>query len=275
MTAFYIISGVLIFLVLLYFFLIFPRRRKSDFFARHTLFAHRGLYDNKEIPENSLTAFAKAAEAGYGIELDTHITSDGVTVVFHDDTLTRMCGVEGTIEKMTYAELCGLRLGGTDEKIPTFDEVLALVNGRVPLIVEVKGTTTDTAVCAKTAERLDNYGGEYCIESFNPFYVKWFGDNRPDVIRGQLSCRMRDGKKLSIRLRDFLLENMLLNFLSRPDFAAYCIDDCDKLSFRLARAFGAVPVAWTVRSQDELEKSKRLYTSFIFEKFIPADSGKR
>ena len=195
-----IILGSLLLILCIYIFLISPSwsaGRAFDFFEKNRYFAHRGLHGDG-IPENSLAAFRRACEAGYGIELDVHLTADEKLVVFHDDTLTRMCGTDGTPEEKTLAELQKLSLAGTDERIPSFDEVLALVSGRVPLIVELKGRSTkDMRICKAVSERMKSYGGNWCMEAFNPFYVRWFRKNDRSVVRGQLSCRMkgRNGKR--------------------------------------------------------------------------------
>ena len=265
MTAVYIIIALAAFACALFTFCVFPSRRKTDFFEKHVYFAHRGLHDNVSVPENSLAAFARAAEKGYGIELDVHITADKKLVVFHDDDTSRMCGEKLTPEKVTSDRLRELSLLGTEEKIPSFDEVLALVAGRVPLIVEIKGVTSDTSVCALTAQTLARYGGEYCVESFNPLYMGWWKKNRPADIRGQLSCKMPKQKGIANKLKFAALGNMLLNFISRPDFIAYDHNGSGRMAFRLARALGGIPVAWTVRSKSELEKAKKRFVSFIFE----------
>jgi glycerophosphoryl diester phosphodiesterase len=130
-----IAGGVLLLAAAIYLYMIKPARR-VDMTQYGKKFAHRGLWDQAS-PENSLAAFQKAVDAGYGIEFDIHKTSDGHVVVFHDDTLTRMCGVDGKIEQMTLAQLRELRLKGTDQQIPTLEELLCLVDGRVPLLVEL------------------------------------------------------------------------------------------------------------------------------------------
>ncbi len=141
-----------------------PLQRK--FF--HRCFAHRGLFDNQTRCENSLSAFEAAAQAGYGIELDLQMTADGKIVVFHDDDLQRMCSSPLVIEQATYAQLQEYNLGETFEKIPLFSQVLAQVNGRVPLIVEIKSTERIERTCLKVYDLLRNYPGDYCIESMNP-----------------------------------------------------------------------------------------------------------
>lgn len=147
-----------------------PLQRK--FF--HRCFAHRGLFDNQTRCENSLSAFEAAAQAGYGIELDLQMTADGKIVVFHDDDLQRMCSSPLVIEQATYAQLQEYNLGETFEKIPLFSQVLAQVNGRVPLIVEIKSTERIERTCLKVYDLLRNYPGDYCIESMNPLIMGWF-----------------------------------------------------------------------------------------------------
>lgn len=139
------------------------------------------------MPENSLPAFRAAAEAGYAVEMDVHLTADDRLVVFHDDTLERMCGVQGVIDDFTLAELRALRLGKTECVIPTFAEALEALGGRVPLLLEVKRGHDNRRLCALTLEALRTYTGPYCVESFDPTIVAWFRRNAPDILRGQLS----------------------------------------------------------------------------------------
>ena len=169
-----ICAAVVAVALIIYLFLIKPASTRDLDLAKYgTKFAHRGLWDAQS-PENSLAAFKKAVDAGYGIEFDIHKTRDGHVVVFHDDTLVRMCGVEGKIEDKTLAELRELRLKGTDQQIPTLQEMLALVDGRVPLLVELKGAALDTSLCPVANEILSQYKGDYMIESFNPLLVRWY-----------------------------------------------------------------------------------------------------
>jgi glycerophosphoryl diester phosphodiesterase len=158
----------------LYLFLLTPRHRRPEAEPlMKTAYAHRGLWDAKN-PENSLAAFRAAVENGFGIELDVQLTKDGELVVFHDVSLSRMTGCDGFVYEKTYEELCALTLGKSNERIPTFREVLALVDGRVPLLVEIKSDHAWRSVAESAASLLDGYEGAYTVESFHPLVVAWF-----------------------------------------------------------------------------------------------------
>lgn len=260
--------GLLLAAVAVYLFMIKPGPRR-DLGAYGTKFAHRGLWD-AESPENSLSAVKKAVDAGYGIEFDIHLTRDGQVVVFHDDTLTRMCGMDGRIEQMTYAELCELRLLGTDERIPLLTELLELVDGRVPLLVELKGESASTALCPVADAILSAYNGPYLIESFNPILVRWYKKNRPEVARGQLFCNLNQGKKVK-KLIYFLITALLTNVLCRPHFLARGQDSVHNPSFMICKyLFRSPSYVWTVRAQNEVPAAKR-GEGIIFERFIPEE----
>ena len=232
-------------------------------------FAHRGLYTaDQSVPENSLPAFSRAVEAGYGIELDVALTSDGRLVVFHDDTLQRMTGENGKIWEISYPELERLSLAGTTQKVPLFTDVLRRIDGRVPLIVEIKNGPRPDMACSMTYDLLKGYNGRYCMESFNPFMVAWFRRHAPQVLRGQLSMRYGESEHIP-GIQKFLLGNLLLNCVSRPQFIAYRHEDCGRFPFRLCRRLGAIAVAWTVRSGQALAGLGTRYDAFIFEHFDP------
>lgn len=259
-------------LVLLYLLMIMPRmlgRPDTASFLKW-LYAHRGLHDNAgDAPENSLRAFGRAAEAGYGIEMDVQLSKDGVPVVFHDYTLKRICGAEGKVNQYTFEELQQFSLCGSDQKIPKFEEVLKLVAGRVPLIVELKIEAADTSVCPAADKLLTDYKGMYCIESFNPLGVLWYRRNRRHVVRGQLAdAFLREGEYVGPLY--FLLQNLLFNWLGKPDFVAYNRKYPDILSRRLCRGlYRNTAAAWTIKSQQELEEAARHFDVFIFDSFVP------
>ena len=256
----------------LYLFLIHPRLFSrpdaSALLGRH--YAHRGLHDNLcGDPENSMPAFDKAVRAGYGIELDVQLTRDRIPVVFHDETLMRVCGVSGRVRDYTLEELGAFPLLHSVERIPRFEDVLALVGGRVPLIVEIKIHENAAEVCSRADALLRAYSGPYCIESFHPLAVRWYKKNRPQVIRGQLSSNFnKPDKRESFAQR--LVHHLLTNVLCRPDFIAYDHQHRGSLSRRLCRSlFGALSVAWTIRSPNELDACRGDYDLFIFEGFRP------
>lgn len=248
-------------------------RRPDMEWMRDYDYAHRGLHDReKGIPENSLAAFAAAVEQGYGMELDVHLSRDGRLMVIHDASLERVCGVEGKVEDFTCGQLKALSLCGTEERIPTLEEVLALVDGKTPLIVEIKPEKGNTPLlCLGAAELLDKYPGKFCVESFDPRAVRWFRKNRPAWIRGQLTEYFRRHGNTSIfALEDFFLHHVLGNVAARPDFLAYNTEDRHCLTLRMCRKlFGTLEVDWTVRDYKQYETVKKDGAVVIFEGFRP------
>ena len=226
--------------------------------------AHRGLHTNdKSVPENSLAAFRLAAENGYGMELDVQLSKDGEVVVFHDDTLERVCGVHSRVDEKTLAELKELSLCGTNERIPLFTEMLELVDGRTPLVVELKSGPRNRELCKKTLAILKNYKGEFCVESFNPLIVGWFRVHAPEILRGQLAAGAGDYKDMP-KAEIFALSRCLMNFISRPQFIAYQLVR-RPLTVRLSEILGAMRVCWT--SHDA--KNEKGKDTVIFEFYRP------
>ena len=246
----------------------FGRPDVSSLMGYH--YAHRGLHDNDgDAPENSLPAFKKAVEAGYGIEFDVQLTKDHIPVVFHDESLKRVCGVNKNVRDLTYDELQALSLFHSSEKIPTLKEVLTLVDGQVPLIIEIKVYASPSDVCIYSDALISSYNGVYCVESFHPLALRWYKIHRPDVIRGQLSSNFKDEKNVESPERS-LVHHLLTNFLCRPDFIAYDHKYKSNLSRCICRyLFGSLSVSWTIRSQDELDACKDDFDLFIFERFEP------
>lgn len=234
-------------------------------------YAHRGLHGDG-IPENSMAAFRKARDAGFGIELDLHLLKDGTLAVIHDAALKRTTGAEGYVEDLCVEDLNSYHLEGTEETIPTFSQVLELYAGKAPLIVELKAERKNHAALAEAAcDMLDAYNGPYCIESFDPRCILWLRKNRPDVIRGQLSQNFfRDSTKLSPVLK-FLLTQNLLNFLTRPDFLAYRFEhrkSCPGLGI-CQKLFKMQLVGWTIRDRETHRNATGKGWLSIFERFIP------
>ena len=230
-------------------FLVAPGRaseeKKSPFFGRN--FAHRGLHKiDRTIPENSLPAFNEAAENGYGVELDARLTADGRVVVFHDDDLERACGVEGRVEDTDWEELKKLHLFDTHETIPLLGEALAIIGGRVPVIIELKQGRNNAELCERTMELIRCYNGDVCVESFNPFILRWFKKHAPGLLRGQLTASVDGFGEGVCKAKAFAVSNLLTNFLSRPQFIAHSLGRKSFLA-RLCEKMGAMKVAWTSR----------------------------
>ena len=258
-------------LFLLYLFLIAPRFGRRDMSAMTgRWYAHRGLW-NAERPENSLPAFHAAVEGGYGIETDVHITRDNRLVVFHDDDLARMCGDSRKVADCTLEELRACRLAGTGCLIPTFDEFLTVVDGRVPLLIEIKSDKRVALLCELIDRRMSGYSGRYMIESFDPRAVRWYRKNRPDILRGQLTFGLTAPSKQPKTLITRFLASQTMNVLGRPDFIAAEAATDNSLPLRLLRLWPAHWVAWTVRSRADMARLKGRYETQIFEGFIPEE----
>ena len=268
-----ILKIVVIFLLvlcLLATFLVAPRMfHKPDMSAfMGTNVAHRGYFDNEAgIPENSLASFRAAIEKGFVIELDIQLSSDGVAFVFHDADLERMCGVQGKIWEYTAAELKEMKLFGTEETIPTFEETLALVNGQVPLLVEYKMDKVDTAVCAAGQALLDEYNGAYAIQCFDPRALLWYKKNAPQVARGQLAEKFWENEKYDGQPLYLVLTYMLTNVATRPDFISYKAIHKDNLSLKICRILGAKTACYTVKSAEELAYVNGDFDMYIFDSF--------
>lgn len=272
MTILLIMLICLLALTGLYFYMIMPRifGRPDISFYRKWLYAHRGLFNNSsDAPENSLEAFRRAVEGGFGIEMDVQLSKDGVPVVFHDFTLKRICGVEGKVCDYTWEELQEFRLCGSEQRIPRFQEVLELVDGRVPLIVELKLASMDVSVCPAADRLLSEYKGRYCIESFHPLAVRWYRKNRREVVRGQLSdAFLKEGEFRGPLC--FLLQNLLFNWIGKPDFVAYNHKYPKVFSRRFCRrVYRNTAVAWTIKTPGELEAAKKYFDICIFDSFVP------
>ena len=198
------------------------------------------------------------------------LTRDGRVVVFHDDTLLRACGVDERVDAFTFDELAArMRLFGTAERIPLLTEAFDALGGRAPLIVELKTGGDRYALCARTLKLLRSYGGPYCVESFDPYIVRWFYRNAPDVMRGQLAEQMRRSRPSLGLVRSLLLSRTLTNCLTRPHFVAYRVGPLP-WPVRLCAALGALLVGWTARPDNGgAEAAMRAYGAVIFEHCRP------
>ena len=269
-AIFFVVLGLL----LLWALAIMPRvSGKPDFSPlKNRFYAHRGYYEkDQSIPENSLPGFALAMKNQFGVELDVHLTKDGKLAVLHDENLKRMCGVDITLSQINSTELQNYHLAGTEYTIPLFEDVLKLIHGEIPMIIEVKPYGGNiAALCERLCTELEGYTGEYCMESFDPRAVNWFRKHRPTLVRGQLSMGMRRYDGETSRLVAFLMSNLLTNFLTKPDFIAYCVEDRKNLSFRLCKKlYGVQEFAWTVHTPHDAHEVQKTGGMLIFEHFDP------
>lgn len=238
----------------------------TDFFAS-IRYAHRGLHNKPRIPENSLSAFSLAAEKGYGIELDVHLMADGELAVIHDSSLKRTAGADVLVENLTRNELEKYTLEQSNERIPTLKETLDLIDGRVPILIELKSESNVNELCRAAINELKDYKGRYCIESFDPRCVAFFKKNAPSVVRGQLAMNFFKDKnlKLSFVLK-FFLSALALNFLTKPDFIAYKFEDRKKISCQIAVKLWKIKgFVWTIRSASDLKQAENEGYAVIFE----------
>ena len=237
--------------------------QKTLHFLLDNYIAHRGFH-NAENPENTLGAFERAIEKNYGIELDVQLLKDGTIVVVHDNKLSRLCAEDKYVSNCTYEEIKGLKILNSNYSIPTFKEVLELVDGKVPLLIEIKNTLKVGELESKTYELLKNYKGQYAIQSFNPYSLAWFKDNAPNVLRGQLSSFFK-GESLSF-IKKLLLKKLKLNKISNPNFISY---NAENLPNKYCKRCDLPILAWTIRSQEQYLEVIKHCDNIIFEGFEP------
>ena len=254
--------------------LIKPRRNHPGWNALSgARYAHRGLHDMRlGIPENSLAAFRRAVEHGFGAELDVHLMADGELAVVHDSSLARVCGKSVRIEDLTAADLPDCALMGTEETVPLLRDVLALFEGKTPLIIELKVERNNVDVLTDAVMALlKRWNGTYCIESFHPGVLLRLRQKYPEVIRGQLSENFLKSREVSLSLpARFVLTNLLTTAATGPDFIAYKWQDRDTPTLRLMKKlYGVHEAAWTVKDRETMEALDRDGAVSIFEGFIP------
>ena len=235
---------------------------------KETPIAHRGLH-TKDIPENSLSAFENALKNNYAIELDVQFTKDKEVVVFHDENLKRITNDTRNIEDVNYDELKNLRLGNTNEIIPTLEEVLELVDSKDAILIEIKDCKDYIELSEKTYEILKGYEGNYAIQSFNPFILEWYKNNASEVVRGQLSGTFTEGSESLNSFEKFALKNMLLNFKSKPNYIGYDLEGIPKSKLESLRKKGVPIIVWTVKNKEDMEKAYKYSDNITFENFLP------
>lgn len=244
----------------LFFYLIKPRwkyRKKLRFFLSWP-YAHRGLH-GKDFPENTPSALKAAVDKGYGIEIDVRACKDRL-VIHHDEDLNRSAGVDLKVEELDYESLRAYPLFGGEERILTLEAALEIIDGKVPLLLEIKSEKDHFSLGEKVQAIMDKYQGAYLIECFHPLLLLWYRLYRPKVLRGQLSSGDLE-KSFIVRKAMALL---LFNVLSRPDFIAY--EKKGGFAPWFLHQLGTPSFAYTLLSADE---KKNYFHGEIFEGYLP------
>lgn len=219
---------------------------KNIEFLKRSLIAHRGVH-NFQIPENTLPAFVKSMDKNYIIELDIHILSDNAIVVYHDHNLKKLTGVNKVIETLSYAQLSKIKI---DKKytIPTLEQVMHIVDGKVPIIIEVKDVDNNFKFEEELVKLLDNYKGEFAIQSMNPFVIDWFYKNRKNYVIGLI-------------IFNDLNYNILKKYTKKIDFISV-------YKKQLPFKSNLLTLAWTIRNEKEYKKYKDLCDNLICENIL-------
>ena len=256
-----------------YLFLVLPNlsRQKALVAFQTTSFAHRGLFDNRcYIPENSLAAFQKAIDYGYGIEMDVQLTKDKVPVVAHDYNLKRVCGEDVLISSLTFEELSKYTLFNSSEHIPSLEEALNLIDEQVPIMVEIKAGFNYHETCKHVNAYLSDYNGIFSVIAFSPLVLQWFKEHNPDIIRGQLSTNHMANDFAKAPITKFLLTHLMLNCLSRPDLILYNAQYEKNFSLNLCKKLFNSPVAiWTIKNEQDYHRVTTQNNIAIFDNFSP------
>lgn len=240
---------------------------KNTDFLKNSLIAHRGLHNNL-FPENSIAAFNNAVSYNFGIELDISVLKDGTIICFHDNNLKRMTGLNQNLNNLSYDDIKDLKLNNTNETIPKFSDVLTLIDGRVPLLIEVKAHKGYKKSIKKIGELINNYSGDVAVFSFSPVVVKWFKKHYPNLIRGQITSYFNHNKKMPKLLKLFM-KRMSFNKFTKPDFISYDNTNLPNKYADKALNKGIVVISYTARSNDEFKRIKSHYHNIVFEEFIP------
>jgi len=232
-------------------------------------FAHRGLHDAAAgIPENTIAAFDAAIASGYSIELDVRRIGDGALVVFHDSNLIRACGIDRALSDLTWEDVCQTAIFGTEHRMPSFDEVLALTAGRVPLLVEVKQDSGHHDIERALHDALSRYKGPFAVQSFSPTAIRWFRKHAIDAALGLVAGPLT-GEDIPA-LKRFSSRSLLGALVSRPDFINYDLRAMPDAWIGMVSRLASLPViCWTVRTDEDKQKAERLGLNYVFENVRP------
>ena len=233
-------------------------------FLSRNLIAHRGYHNNKKgIPENSVLAFKKAIDNNYLIELDVRLTKDKKLVVFHDGNLKRVCGVNKSVKDLTYKELLKYNLFDTTQKVPLFSDVIKLVNGRVPILIETKYHNRYGVLEKILINELSNYKGLYAIQSFYPMSLLWLKRNTKDIPIGLLSSNFKNDLN---RLKSIIGKTLILDLFFKTDFISYDVKGLPN-NYLSYKGDKKKIVIWTIKNKKDYDLARQNTDSLICENF--------
>ena len=231
-------------------------------FEKGRIISHRGIHDNIKIYENTLEAVKLAKEKDYIIEIDIHLTKDNKIIVFHDHNTKRLLKKDLIVEDTTYEEINNQNYF----HVPTLKEVLDLVDGKVPLLIEIKQLRKVGTLEQELMTFLESYKGEYAIQSFNPKVLLWLKKRYPNILRGQLSYSFKNNKFMKIK--KIFLKNMFANFLTKHNFISYKYDELSEKKLKKYKKKKITLLGWTVKSKKDFKKYSHYYDNLICEEFI-------
>lgn len=268
--AAFIIATILLILVLLYYFLTngTPPSNSERWLSTY-FYAHRGLHNAMD-PENTIPAFKNALHYGFGVELDVHLSADGQVIVFHDDTLDRLTNQTGELSKKNASELTSLKILNTSYTIPLLSEVLEVINGQVPLLIEIKSIGFAGELEEKVYCLMKQYRGNFAIQSFSPFSIGWFKKNAPEILRGQLSSDFKNEAVSISFFKKYFVRKLWTNFLCRPHFISYEKKGVANGTVQRLRKKGVMALAWCVENNKEEIEVRAKTDSIIFEGYLPS-----
>ena len=228
-------------------------------------FAHRGLHDHVNV-ENSRGAFRAAIAAGHGIELDVQPARTGEPYVFHDYELDRLTRERGLLSARPASELDRIKLAGTDETLPRLTEILTVIAGRVPVLIEIKkrDMAATAALCLAVRRTLEGYAGAAAVMSFNPAVIRWFAEKSPRTVRG-LVVSESDETSWATRTKG-AAARWIAMMRAKPDFLAYDVRSLPSPFAARARARGLPVLTWTVRDAEDEERARSNADESIYEK---------
>jgi glycerophosphoryl diester phosphodiesterase len=228
--------------------------------------AHRGLHDDKVV-ENSLLAFSRAMDAGHSIELDVQMTLDKKLVVFHDWDLGRLTGKDGKLSEKTYNEIKDLHLNNTRQKILLLEDVLMLINGNVPLVIEIKSQKYfDNSICKEIYKVIENYNGKFAISSFNPFVVRWFAKEQRGIVRGQNFTDFKNNNKIIAYIKKMFSYFLWILSNNNPDFYAVRTSMLPRsFPVRSAIRHKKIIFAYTIKNKEDYDRIKDIVDNGFFD----------